>query len=231
MEVALNKIYGIDKDYFLSKVAKAYMAILGDGKSGLFCENSLDKVENWNEKTKIKIGLNKFSILLTNPPFGSKIKVQGEEILSQYDFGYKWSLNKETNEYEKGALKDDEMPQILFIERDYQLLRDNGKMAIVLPDGVFGNDGFAYVRNWLKKKGKILAIIDIPTETFQPNTATKTSVLFFQKMKEDKIPKNYKIFMAICDTCGHDRRGNETISDDIKKVASEYKKWLKENKE
>ena len=41
MEVALNKIRGIDKDYFLSKVAKAYMAIMGDGKSGIFNEDSL----------------------------------------------------------------------------------------------------------------------------------------------------------------------------------------------
>ena len=36
MEVALNKIRGIDKDYFLSKVAKAYMAIIGDGKAVFF---------------------------------------------------------------------------------------------------------------------------------------------------------------------------------------------------
>lgn len=47
MEVALNKICGLDKDYFLSKVAKAYMAILGVGKSGIFCEDSLDNMQNW----------------------------------------------------------------------------------------------------------------------------------------------------------------------------------------
>ena len=54
MKVALNKIGGIDKDYSLSKVAKANMAILGDGKSGVFCEDSLDKPENWQDKTRIK---------------------------------------------------------------------------------------------------------------------------------------------------------------------------------
>lgn len=127
MEVAINKICGIDKDYFLSKVAKAYMAILGDGKGGLFCEDSLDRLENWNNKTKIKIGLNKFSILLTNPPFGSKIKVQGEDKLKQYDFGYKWAKDKKTGEWKRGELKEDETPQVLFIERDYQLLANYGK--------------------------------------------------------------------------------------------------------
>lgn len=229
MEVALNKICGIDKDYFLSKVAKAYMAILGDGKGGLFCENSLDNPKNWNEKTRIKINKEKFSIILTNPPFGSKIKVQGEDILKQYDFGHKWSLDKKTGEWEKGKIKDEEMPQILFIERDYQLLQNHGKMAIVLPDGVFGNDSFAYVRHWLKEHGQILAIIDVPTETFQPNTSTKTSVLFFEKMKKDEIPNNYDIFMAICETCGHDRRGNETQEDDILNVSKEYRKWKKKH--
>jgi type I restriction enzyme M protein len=228
MEVALNKICGIDKDYFLSKVSKAYMAILGDGKGGLFCEDSLERPENWNPKTGIKINLNKFSILLTNPPFGSKIKVQGEEKLKQYDLGHKWTRNKTTNMWEKGNIKSDETPQVLFIERDYQLLANYGKMGIVLPDGFFGNEGFSYVRNWLKERGRILAIIDIPTETFQPNTATKTSVLFYQKMPKSEIPENYDIFMAICDTCGHDRRGNEIASDDIQLVAEQYHKWAKE---
>lgn len=230
MEVALNKICGIDKDYFLSKVSKAYMAILGDGKGGLFCEDTLERPENWNDKTKIKINLNKFSVLLTNPPFGSKIKVQGEDKLKQYDFGYKWSKDKKTGKWIKGNLKSDETPQVLFIERDYQLLSNHGRMGIVLPDGFFGNEGFAYVRNWLKERGRILAIIDIPTETFQPNTATKTSVLFFQKLPKDEIPDNYDIFMAICDTCGHDRRGNEIDSDDIQLVAKEYHEWAKKQK-
>ncbi|MCM1286240.1 MAG: N-6 DNA methylase [Acetobacter sp.] len=224
MEVALNKLCGIDKDYFLSKVAKAYMAILGDGKSGIFCEDSLDMPSNWQDKTKIKIGKGKFSVLLTNPPFGSKIPVRGEDKLKQYDLAYKWQKNK-SGVWEQGKLKEKESPQVLFIERDVQLLADYGRMAIVLPDGVFGNDTFGYIRHWLKEHGRILAIIDIPVETFQPNTSTKTSILVFQKLPKEKIPEDYDIFMAIASTCGHDRRGNETESDEIQLVAAEYKKW------
>lgn len=230
MEVALNKICGIDKDYFLSKVAKAYMAILGDGKSGIFCEDSLDVPTNWQDKTKIKIAPGKFSVLLTNPPFGSKIPVRGEEKLRQYDLAYKWSKNNKTGKWEKGKLKDKESPQVLFIERDVQLLADYGRMAIVLPDGVFGNDTFGYIRNWLKERGRILAIIDVPVETFQPNTSTKTSILIFQKLPKEEIPKDYEIFMAIASTCGHDRRGNEINSDEIQLVADEYKKWAIEQR-
>lgn len=224
MEVALNKICGIDKDYFLSKVAKAYMAILGDGKGGLFCEDSLELPSNWQDKTKIKISLGKFSVLLTNPPFGSKIPVRGEEKLKQYDLAYKWTKTK-AEEWEKGKIKEKESPQVLFIERDVQFLADYGRMAIVLPDGIFGNDTFGYIRHWLKERGRILAVIDIPVETFQPNTATKTSILVFQKLPKEKIPKEYDIFMAIANTCGHDRRGNEIESDEIRLVAAEYRKW------
>ncbi|MCM1388101.1 MAG: N-6 DNA methylase [Bacillus sp. (in: Bacteria)] len=228
MEVALNKICGLDKDYFLSKVAKAYMAILGDGKSGIFCEDSLDNMQNWQDKTKIKIGEGKFSILMTNPPFGSKIPVRGEEKLKQYELAYKWKFVQKTNKWEKGKIKEKESPQVLFIERDIQLLANYGRMGVVLPDGIFGNDTFGYIRNWLGEQGRILAIIDIPIETFQPNTSTKTSVLIFQKLPKDKIPEEYEIFMAIAETCGHDRRGNEILSDDIKEVAKEYHKWAQE---
>ncbi len=187
MEVALNRIRGIDKDYFLAKVAKAYMAIIGDGKSGIVCEDSLENPPNWNEKTRIKIDLNKFSVLLTNPPFGSKIPVRGEEKLKQFDLGHKWKQDKKTGEWEKGKLKDKEAPQILFIERCLQLLKDGGRMAIVLPDGIYGNNQLGYIRKWLLERVRITAIIDVPTETFMPNTPTKTTIMILQKLPKIKF--------------------------------------------
>jgi len=229
MEVALNKIRGIDKDYFLSKVAKAYMAIIGDGKSGIFCEDSLDEPGNWKNKTKLKIDIGKFSILLANPPFGSKIPVRGQEKIKQYDLGHKWKKDKKSELWEKLKLKDKEAPQVLFIERSIQLLRDKGKMGIVLPDGVFGNDTFGYIRNWLMTQGRVLAIIDVPLETFMPNTSTKTSVLIFQKLPKNEIPENYEVFMAIAESCGHDRRGKLTEEDDISLIAPKFKQWVSDN--
>ena len=229
MEVALNKIRGIDKDYFLSKVAKAYMAIIGDGKSGVFCEDSLEVPNNWGTMTKTKIHLGDFSVLLTNPPFGSKIPVRGEDKLKQFELGHKWKQDKKTGNWEKGKLKDKEAPQILFIERCLQLLKDGGRMAIVLPDGIYGNESLGYIRNWLLKQGRIVAVIDVPIETFMPNTSTKTTIMIFQKLSENKIKKDYPVFMAVAETCGHDRRGKETKDDDILKVADSFREWSKKN--
>jgi len=229
MEVALNKIRGIDKDYFLSKVAKAYMAIIGDGKSGIFTEDSLEVPKNWGTMTKTKIHLGDFSVLLTNPPFGSKIPVRGEEKLKQFELGHKWKLNKKTGEWEKGKLKDKEAPQILFIERCLQLLKDGGRMAIVLPDGIYGNESLGYIRNWIINKARIVAIIDVPLETFLPNTGTKTTIMILQKMPTNKLPKDYPVFMAVAEFCGHDRRGKEINEDDLIEVPKKFKEWSKKN--
>jgi type I restriction enzyme M protein len=226
MEVASNRIRGMDKDYFLSKVAKAYMTIIGDGKSGIFCEDSLDIEKNWNQKTRSKIELGQFDVLLTNPPFGSKIPVEGEEKLNQYDLGHKWKKSK-SGIWEMGKIKKEESPQILFIERCLQFLKIGGRMAIVLPDGIYGNESLSYIRNWIIKNARVVAVIDIPLETFLPHTGTKTSILILQKVSDKPI--NYPIFMAVADFCGHDRRGKEIERDDIIDIPSYFKEWAKEN--
>jgi len=220
MEVALNKIRGIDKDYFLSKVAKAYMAIIGDGKSGIFCEDSLENPKNWKDKTRLKIDLGKFSVLLTNPPFGSKIPVRGEEKLKQFDIGYKWKFDKKTNTWIKTQkLKEREEPQVLFIARCLSLLKDGGRMAMVLPSGILGNERETYLRNYITEKGHLFAIVELPFETFSPNVTINTSVLFIQKGKKTKAPD---IFISINEYCGHDKKGRPNGKDDIQEVANYF---------
>lgn len=229
IDVANKCIRGIDKDYFLAKIAKSYMAIMGDGKGGVFCEDSLERPENWGDKTRQKIHLEDFSVVLTNPPFGSKIPVTGEDKLKQYDLAHKWKNKKGTNDWEKMKLADKEAPQILFIERCYQLLKYGGRMAIVLPDGVFGNNQLGYIRRFIMERFRLVAVIDIPLETFMPNTGTKTSILIVQKMKKADIPTDYPVFMCVAETCGHDRRGNLKEEDDISNISMLFKEWSEKN--
>jgi type I restriction enzyme M protein len=229
MEVALNKIKGMDKDYFLAKVSKAYMAIIGDGKSGIVCEDSLENPQNWSDATRQKVHLENYSVLLTNPPFGAKIPVSGEDKLKQFELGHKWKQNKITGKWEKGRLKEKEAPQILFIERCLQLLEYGGRMAIVLPDGIYGNNQLGYIRRWLLERTRIVAIIDLPVETFMPNTPTKTTIIILQKLPKNKIPNDYPVFMAIAETCGHDRRGKPKDEDNISEVSDMFREWATKN--
>lgn len=234
--VATTYFRGIDKDSFVAKVTKAYMAIIGDGRGGIFCENSLEHPKEWSNKCQDKIDLGKFDVVLSNPPFGSKIPVKEEKTLKQFTFGYKWKFDKKEKKWEqqtelnnKGAKAGVE-PQILFIERCLQFLKIGGKLGIVLPDGVYGNDKLGYIREHLKKHTKILAIIDVPSETFQPNTSTKTTILIAEKIKENLKIDEHFIFMAICETCGHDRRGNSTKEDDVSLVSEKYFEFVKSPK-
>lgn len=215
-KINLN-IRGIERDSFLSKVAKAYMVLMGDGKSGVFCEDSLKDPNLWKQETQVGIQLGAFDIVVNNPPFGAKIPVKGEAKLSQFNLGYKWKKNKKTNKWEKEPkIRDKQSPQILFIERCLQLLKEGGKLAIVLPDGVLSNPTDRYIVQYLLEHTELIGLIDLPMSTFLPYTPTKTHLLFAKKTKN---PRNdYEFFMSYAKTCGHDKRGKDIKEDEIEMI-------------
>lgn len=207
-KVAIQNFRGIDKDNFLSKVAKAYMAIIGDGRGGVYCENSLDKPKNWGGDTRRGVQLGGFSVVLTNPPFGKKLAISQSDMLSQYNLGHKWKQNKKTGHFEKGNRLDKQTPQILFIERCLELLKPNGKMGIVLLESIFGMPKYRPVVRFLTERTKLLAIVALPEDLFQPHTHAKTCVVVCEKI----VPTEpYDIFMCDVKWCGHDSRGNPTF--------------------
>jgi len=200
----ITSLYGIDKDLFLAKICKLYLEILSGGKSNIFCEDTLDPKSYRSEATESIIA-DSFDFIFTNPPFGAKIPINNKEILKNYDFGNNWKAVSD-NEWEKQTtIVKQQPPQILFIERCVQLLKEGGKLGIVLPEGVFGNPTDRYIWYFLEQKGKILAIVSLHQNTFQPFTCNKTSILFFQKQRE--IPNDYEIDLAIVDNVGHDKDG------------------------
>ena len=220
-ELASKLLFGIDKDAFLAKVTKAYMALMGDGRGGVFCENALQPIEKWNTKTQDTIELDKFNIIITNPPFGSKIKVEGETILSQFNLANTWKRDKTSKIWTmQSKMEKKQPPQILFIERCLQLLKDGGRLGMMLPESLFANPSHGYIVEFLKKHGEITGLISLPDELFQPYTHAKTCVLFFKKTESKK--EDYPIFMGIADYCGHDSRGNKIPFDDIPKIQQQY---------
>jgi len=212
-KVAIKNFRGIDKDSFLSKVAKAYMAILGDGRGGVFCENSLESPSNWHSSTRNNIQLNEFDVVITNPPFGKKLSIDSEDILKRYDLGHKWSYDSGADLFSKEGLQDKQPPQILFIERCLDLLKDGGKLGIVLLESIFGMPKYRYVVDYIQRRTKILAIVTMPEDLFQPHTHAKCCVVICEKVPEPEYDP-HTIFMADVKWCGHDSRGNPTIRKD-----------------
>jgi len=190
---AQNKIYGIDFSKKAVKIAKAINLIVGDGKSHIYKDNSLAPYI-WEDETKSglrgrllrfpnnpekdkenqsKFLFFDFDVLMTNPPFAGTIKER--DILRLYNLAEK-----------NGRLVNKIGRHILFLERSLQFVRPGGRMAIVLPQGLFNNTSAEYIRRFVIDNARILAVVGLHVNTFKPYTGTKTSVLFLKKYTDEE---------------------------------------------
>ena len=229
-------IYGIDKEPDLVKVARAYMTLIGDGSTSIVDTDSLKPFDTWNEKARVMLAdesgeMQKFNFVFTNPPFGADIKIKHRNVLKKYDLGHKWLKPKNSSRWRKTEDTEPTDPQILFLELCVNLLNEGGRMCIVLPEGVLGNVGQEYVRQWLLDNTTILAVWDCPALLFQPHTNTKTCILFIEKSKT----ANQSIMMSTISRCGHDARGAEIRSEkgelieDFSKALTDWQNRPSEN--
>lgn len=201
-------LIGIDKDRDMADMALATTEIISNGHSLIYNRNSLELLKK-NDLLSNLLGT--IDVILTNPPFGAKIGISDESILKSYDFGYNWTFSeKDQTWYKLNSIAKNQVPQVLFIELCVRLLKNGGRMAIVLPEGIFGNKTLGFIWAYLKEHGKILGMIDCPRSTFQPSTDTKTNVLLYQK--GDKYCD--EILVSVAKHCGHDKRGRVNGLDD-----------------
>ncbi|MGH2079645.1 N-6 DNA methylase (plasmid) [Aerococcus urinaeequi] len=187
-EYAMTKLFGIEKDNFLAKISKAYMAVLGDGKSGIHIADSLNN-QQWDSSIKANIKEDYFDLILTNPPFGKDIKVK-QETKEKYEF-------------------DD--VDLIFIERSLQLLQDGGILGIILPETIFHSPSNNKVREKFFYKNNIKAIVDIPHDTFRPYNNAKCDIIFIQKNR----PQQDNILAIKVDNIGHNHLGEDTYEYDL----------------
>ncbi|WP_075572009.1 N-6 DNA methylase [Megasphaera coli] len=237
-DMAMNNYFGFDINPDLVKATKMNMVMNNDGSGNILQNNSLLQPHEWTDDFKTRLSaalqidkktlINKdsigyFDVIVTNPPFGSKIPIKDHAILSQFDLARIWKQDKKTGRWTiTDKYQSSVSPEILFIERCWQFLKPGGRMGIVLPDALLGSPGTGYIREWLIKYTKIIASIDLHEDTFQPRNGTQTSVLILQKKKADEILKeeknglmaDYNIYMAIVDKIGHDKRGNTLFKRD-----------------
>ena len=204
-EVASRRLCGVDFNPTLVMAAQMNLVMHGDGSTNVFHANSLLPPGEWpaeepnNAQHNVRMG--GFDAILTNPPFGEKIRIDDPHILEQFEL----TLGR-------GSVPPDQ----LFIERCLQLLRPGGRLAIILPDSILSNPGLLDVRRWILTNARVVASIDLPVETFEPHTGTQTSLLLLQKKSaSEKLiermagrPNDYEVFMAMPRAVGHDRRGN-----------------------
>lgn len=239
LRLVSERIFGLDINPNLVRVARMNMVMNNDGQGGITHINALERPENWrfvNGKMKqyqpdgslkteeiasfFKRELQEgtFDIVATNPPFGTKIKIDSEPILSQYELARKWTYDKDRAIWSATpTLQSGVAPEILFLERCVKLLKPGtGKLCIVVPDGLLGNPDDEYIRVWLLRHCEVLALVDMPVELFLPKVGMQTHLVFLRRKSTEEMnaeslsgkPKDYPIFMAIVKKVGKDRRGN-----------------------
>jgi len=238
-EIASENYFGFDINPDLVKATKMNMVMNNDGSGNILQLNSLLPPQEWEEDTKKKLAkalgistsalrnhksLSHFDIIVTNPPFGSKIPIKDQQILEQYDIAHIWNKDENGNWFKTDRLQSSVPPEQLFIERILQLLKEGGRTAIVLPDSILGAPGLEYIRHWLIKRTKIIASVDLHADAFQPRNGTQCSILFLQKKTQKEIAEeektreiiDYDIFMTMIDHIGHDKRGGKIFKRDEK---------------
>lgn len=184
---AREYIYGSELNFNLGTSTKVNMILHGDGSTNIFVGTQKgDGLLPFNEyiKPSAPNALNKefdddvyskkingqFDLILTNPPFSVSLDNDTKEKVSKsFVFG------------------DKKNSENLFIERYYQLLKENGRMAVVLPESVFDTNENKYIRLFIYKYFKVKAVVSLPQLTFEPFTSTKTSILFAQKKTKEEL--------------------------------------------
>jgi len=195
--LSFDCIYGTDANPRMARTAKMNMIMHGDGHGGVHHHDGLLNVNGIFE--------NRFDVILTNPPFGSRVEKdlkitdadkftdqdKIDEYIKRYGDTYKDALKQVNDNVGKSLLSlykiDNGLTEVLFIERCLNLLKPGGRMGIVLPEGVLNNSNLQKVREFVESKAKILLIVSIPQDVFIASGATvKPSLLFFRKFTSEE---------------------------------------------
>lgn len=177
-DIKTNQIFGIDAEPRAARTAKMNMLMWGDGKK-VVRGNALDDKDHAGNPYELKeySPRNQGSgctVILANPPFGSREK--DDQILRRYALGGETQSTKSAK------------TEILFIEKGLKLLRPEGKMLIVLPQGLMSGVNNARVRDFIHAHAEVRAVVSLPTHAFvQSGVPTvNTCILFVQKFTDEK---------------------------------------------
>ena len=173
-----SSIYGIEKKQFPYMLAITNLLLHDIDEPRIYHDNSLaHSVLDYTEKDS-------FDKILMNPPYGG---TEGEAIKNNFPDEL---ANSETAD--------------LFMSVIMYRLKENGRAAVVLPDGfLFGTDNTkTAIKKKLISEFNLHTIIRLPGSVFAPYTSITTNLLFFDNTKPTQevwfyrldMPEGYKHF-------------------------------------
>lgn len=221
-----KNIYGVDNDEQMVMLAQLNMLLNGDGNAVLRfkpdkgsiswkfddrdnlveLQTNLHKSgnwENWKDQTKLK----KFDVVLTNPPFGEDRKYEpktqrDKEVIECYEL---WDIARSGNWIDLG---------LVFLENAYRVLRENGRLGIILSNSIASIDRWEIAREWLMQKMRVVALFDLPANVFA-DTGVNTTLVVAYKPSEKELAKlqkeDYSVFVKDIKNVGYEVRTSKRV--------------------
>lgn len=233
---AEKNLFGIEINEQIARTAKMNMILHDDGHTNVVTTDGLlpDKdqhdeegnllIEGIQSRTKnLGFAYNRFDFIITNPPFGSSVKQTEKAYLHNYNMAAKevdW-----LNPHSKEGQRPNQSTEILFIEQCYYFLKENGYLAIVIPDGILTNSSLQYVRDNIEELFRIVAVISMPQTAFQATGAgVKSSVLVVKKWSQAQSETIKKRKQALKDSI----REEFSFQQEFEAIEQEKKLHIKE---
>lgn len=227
-DFAEKNLFGIEINDQIARTAKMNMIIHDDGHTNVIASDGLLTDLEMQEKSGNKeFKYNSFDFIITNPPFGSSIKLSEKAYLSLYSLGTKeidW-LDIKAEVTKKKNPRDSQSTEVLFLEQCHKFLVEYGYLAIVIPDGILTNSSMQYVRDNIEEMFRIVSVVSMPQTAFSATGAgVKSSVLFLRKHSENQTEKINNLKNKLKDTLKKDSSYIATIEKWEKEKATAIKK-------
>ncbi|MCL1935138.1 MAG: N-6 DNA methylase [Defluviitaleaceae bacterium] len=186
---AKKQIFGIDAENRAVRTAKMNMILWGDGEQ-IYHGNGLDTKSNNGDTYSFleydkDINNSGVDVILANPPFGSI--EENQDILKKYLLPIKKRLDDGTIYFSS------EKTEHLFIEKAYKTLKPEGKLLIVLPEGIFSNKS-SKVRDFILSHFQIQTIVKLPKHTFVMSGVDTINTVILYAIKNSINRQNHIIF-------------------------------------
>ena len=180
------RIFGQDKVERMARLATLNLGFFDVHEHRISLGNSLEKgspIDDLNGQV---------DLILTNPPYGAKFDQKYIDTKCEDNLPIFSGLHRT-----QGSVAS----ELLFVDRGIRLLRQGGRMLIIVPDGVISGKGMsAALRDQLALTCTIRAVIELPATTFaQAGTRTKTAILYLQKGRSEA---HSPIFMGVANQLG-----------------------------
>lgn len=228
-----KNLYGIDKDTYLTQLAKAHIALLTGGHPTIINGDSIT-LQNGQKGIREYLPHDGVDVILTNPPFGVRIVSGSPDVLKTFDLARKWVKNPKTGLLgPSDKVQSNVPPQVLFVERCLSLLKPSGRLGMVLPESILSNKTYRNVVEYLLKHADIHAVIGMPEALFKTSgkggTHTKTCLLVATKNGDKSKNNGVTVFMAEAKWCGQDSRARTIPHNDLPIIADNFSSY-KNNK-